>query len=144
MKIFMKLMVVTCMMLFVGTAANAQNCNGKSQSWAAKTANGNQCVNVNYDENDGNLSMTMNFPREKTKDLKTYLEKELGENYTTHTGGLQRWSTLKNSATKGFKAAISNGYLKITYAGDNDDTMEEVKALVREVKHQVKEEKKKK
>lgn len=139
MKTFMKLMVFTCLTLFVTTAVNAQNCNGKSQSWAVKAANGNnQCVNVNYNENDGNLTMTMNFPREKTKALQDYLEKELGKNYTKHTGGLVRWSSLKNSNAEGFKASISNGYLKIAYTGDDEDVKEEVKALVREVKYQTK------
>lgn len=144
MKTFMKLMVFSCLTLFMTTAVNAQNCNNKNQSWAVKAANGNNgCVNVNYDENDGNLTMTMNFPREKTKELQDYLEKELGKNYTSHTGGLIRWTSLKNSNTEGFKASMSNGYLKIAYTGDDEDTMEEVKALVREVKYQAKSENKK-
>lgn len=142
MKTVMKITMLMATILFVGTALSAQNCNSKTQSWAVKAANGNQCVNVNYDENDGNLTMTMNFPREKTETLKKYLEKELGKNYTTHTGGLQRWTKLKNTKSQGFKTSISNGYLKVSYTGGDEDVMEEVKALVRELKHQVCEEKK--
>ncbi|MFK7947241.1 MAG: hypothetical protein AB8G11_06620 [Saprospiraceae bacterium] len=54
-----------------------------------------------------------------------------------------RWSSLKNSNIEGFKASISNGYLKIIYNGGDEDVMEEVKALVREVKYQTKNDDKK-
>ncbi|MFK7947240.1 MAG: hypothetical protein AB8G11_06615 [Saprospiraceae bacterium] len=73
MKTFTKLIAFIFLILFITTAVNAQNCNSKNQSWTVKAADGNNtCVNVNYDENDGNLTMTMNFPREKTEELQDY------------------------------------------------------------------------
>lgn len=141
MKNFIKTMVLAGLTLFVGTTATAQNCNNKNaQSFAVKTVNGSECIQVNYNESEGNFDMSMNFPREKTDEIKSYLITELGQKYTTHTGGLQRWTNLKNEKTEGFKVSLSNGYIRISYVGDDEDIKEEIKALAREVKYKMSEE----
>ena len=82
MKTFIKTMLFVVLFLFIGTMAMAQNCsNNNAQTISVKTKNGVECVRINYDENNGNLNMSMNFPREKTEEIKSYLVAELGKNY---------------------------------------------------------------
>ncbi len=124
--------------LLMGTATMAQNC--KSSCSKSKS---NTTFNVDRNSN-ASIVMSMNFARERTTAVQNYLEQELGRNYTTHTGSLKRWTNLKSKAqTPGLKVSLSNGHIKIQYKGKDNDTLEEVQALVREVQHLLCEDKKK-
>lgn len=137
MKKTIQLFSLAAMMCLFSVATFAQ----QNYTFSVNNKGKKECVRMNVNENDGTYSMSLNFPRTMTEEVETYLTAELGNNFTTHTGSLKRWSSMqKRSNIQGFKVSLSNGYIKIKYDGGDEDALEEVKALAREVKAVLKDE----
>ena len=127
------LTLLACLML-VGTTVSAQNCK-KSCSKSKTTTTTTSSFNVS-NNNGAAFVMSMNFARDRTTAIQNYLEDELGSNYSTHTGSLKRWTNLKTKKkTEGLKVSLSNGHIDIKYKGKDDETLEEIQALAREVQY---------
>lgn len=127
------LALLTCLML-VGTTVSAQNC--KKSCSKSKTTTTTTTSSFNGSTNNGVFVMSLNFPRERTTAIQNYLENELGSNYSKHAGSLKKWTNLKTKKkTEGLKVSLSNGHIDIKYKGKDEDILEEVQALTREVQH---------